>query len=371
MLRPLLRSLEPRRTALPHAASQIATTAFFSSTRTLVRDGARRRHNHTSAAASTLHVRHNKDRDVPQPARQPRVPRRAPQRTSLLEQLRESDNHAAGSASMRVLDSSSETNITSLAVTSHHPTTAAATATGPSPYLSSPTLISRQRQAEANAAAATPSIFSHPPTTPVPAAASLELAEQQRALRNAFTHARQHHNVKLRKDPRVYRAECKAFRQAHQGRPPTAHEVSRTVAVPLAPVGVLNTLAHADPKRSLLRSAVQEAVLLHNAVAKNELVKSNMPQLVRCLRCFHVYTAQPRTLWGGEVEQSGIEYEKVQARAAADALLQRKPWLRKRVGSVGRRQRAAEANPTCCPQCRSPRAQWLMEYVHHHTHEKQ
>jgi hypothetical protein len=142
------------------------------------------------------------------------------------------------------------------------------------------------------------------------------------------------------------------------------------VAVPLAPVSALKTLAHTDKNRSLLHSVTTEALVLHNAVVKNELVKSSAPQLVRCLRCFHVYTARPRTLWGSEVEQSGIEYEKVQAHLAAAKQLQRKPWLRKRVGSIGRRQRAQLDDPTCCPQCGSPRAQWMMEYVHHHTHEK-
>ncbi|KAG5507631.1 hypothetical protein JKF63_06580 [Porcisia hertigi] len=195
--------------------------------------------------------------------------------------------------------------------------------------------------------------------------ATAELVDHQRALRDSFTHARRHHNVRITKDPSVYRAECRAFQQAHRGRSPTPQEVSRLVAVPLAPVAALKTLAHTDNKRSSLHAATEAAVVLHNAVVKNELVKSNSPLLVRCLGCFHVYTARPRTLWGDEVQQSGIEYEKAQK-----AQRLQRPAPGKRPTSVGRRRRAHEGNPTCCPECGSPRAQWMMEYVHHHTHER-
>ncbi|KAK7196783.1 hypothetical protein NESM_000618400 [Novymonas esmeraldas] len=203
------------------------------------------------------------------------------------------------------------------------------------------------------------------PHAPLDATASAELVHQQRALREAFTHARQHHNIGLAKDPRLYQEECRAFCQAHRGRSPTPHEVSRTVAVPLAPVVVLKTLAHTDRARASLHATAAAAVQLHSAVCKNELVKSSTPQLVRCLRCFHVYTARPRTLWGGEVQQSGIEH----ARAQASVRL-RRPAPGRRAVSVGRRRRAAEDNPDCCPQCGSTRAQWMMEYVHHRTHQR-
>lgn len=164
----------------------------------------------------------------------------------------------------------------------------------------------------------------------------------------------------------MYRAECRAFRQAHNGRAPTPQEVPRTVAVPLAPVAALKTLAHTQRSTSSLHAVTAAAVQLHNAVAKNELVKSNAPQLVRCLRCFHVYTARPRTLWGGEVGQSGIEHEKAQAAQRRQQPL--RPGQRRQ--SVGQRRRAEADNPACCPECQSPRAQWMMEYVHHHTHER-
>lgn len=366
---PMLRLVQ-RHFVQRRGASLLATNASYSST-CLLADVARQGH---SCSAAFQRGRRAQNDGTLQPLRQSHTPRRSPRRTSLLEQLRDFGNpeDSADADDVSKTGPSPHTVTTTLAVPTSH--TAPATGGAPSAYVSASTLLSAKQQAEANAANAPTHHHHHrfhaAHAAAAPAAASFELVAQQRALRDAFTHAREHHNVKLRKDPRLYRAECKAFRQAHNGRSPTTHEVSPSVAVPLAPVGVLSTLAHADRKRSLLRGAAEDAVLLHNAVAKNELVKSNSLQLVRCLRCFHVYTARPRTLWGGEVEQSGIEYERAQSRAAAGAQLMRKPWLRKRVGSVGRQQRAQEADPTCCPQCRSTRAQWMMEYVHHHTHEK-
>ncbi|KAL7705700.1 hypothetical protein N2W54_003067 [Lotmaria passim] len=326
---------------------------------------------HVSAAASQR--RHGRldallpfqrpSRADAQPATQVRPSRPRLQRTSLLDQLQHADNPNSGEVREGERRS---TRLSALVAPSRDRGASKGVA---SPYITSPQFLSAARQAEANAVNAVSRSSRHSATVATPAA-SLQLQDQQRSLRDAFTHARQQHNVMLKKDPRVYRAECRAFRQSHQGRSPTRQEVSPTVAVPLAPVSALKTLAHTDRARSSLHSATEDAILLHNAVVKNELVKSNTPQLVRCLRCFHVYAARPRTLWGGEVEQSGIEYEKVQARLAADQQLQRQPWLRKHIASVGRRQRAQKEDPTCCPQCGSPRAQWMMEYVHHHTHEK-
>ncbi|KPI89963.1 hypothetical protein ABL78_0931 [Leptomonas seymouri] len=335
--------------------SSLCTLRDFHSSRSPRRDAPQR----NRGRAGAFPVSRDPYEADAQPARQIRKSRPFLQRVSLLDKLQD-----VGTAS-----SSPD----ALAVSPRH---SSAHESAAAPYVSPPQLISVQRQAKANSVNDVsrrnrPTHSAADVTaTSVPAAASLQLQEHQRALRDAFTHARQYHNVKLKKDPRVYRAECKAFRQAHQGRSPTAQEVSPTVAVPLAPVSALMTLAHTDSKRSHLHHTAEDAILLHNAVAKNELVKSSAPQLVRCLRCFHVYTARPRTLWGGEVEQSGIEYEKLQAQLAMDRQLQRRPWLRKRVASVGRRQRAQQDDPRCCPLCGSARAQWMMEYVHHHTHEK-
>ncbi|KPA78582.1 hypothetical protein ABB37_06182 [Leptomonas pyrrhocoris] len=307
-----------------------------------------------------------------QPARQLKKSRPLLLRTSLLEQLQDAGG-SIGSSDGTSAAQERNTTAESLDTVVASPQHSSAHENAASPYVTSSQLLSAQQRTEVNArnsAARHCRATSDAAPSSVSAVASLQLHAQQRALRDAFTHARQHHNVKLKKDPRVYHAERKAFRQAHQGRLPTVQEVSPTVAVPLAPVSALKTLAHADPSRSLLHRAAEDAVLLHNAVVKNELVKSSAPQLVRCLRCFHVYAARPRTLWGGEVEQSGIEYEKAQAQLAADRQLQRGPWRRKRLASVGRRQQARQDDPTCCPQCGSPRAQWMMEYVHHHSHEK-
>ncbi|CBZ25603.1 conserved hypothetical protein [Leishmania mexicana MHOM/GT/2001/U1103] len=279
-------------------------------------------------------------------------PRGVLKRASLLEQLRDRNDGESGIADL-----------------SKAPAGSALVASGAAaslPYISSSEFVGVPRptqQQQVRSAYGTHSAAAAAPLSSPTASAQLE--RQQQALRDAFTHARQYHNVRLAKDPGVYRAECRAFRQAHRGRSPTQQEVSRTVAVPLAPVAALKTLAHTDARRSSLHAAAEAAVMLHNTVVKNELVKSSTPQLVRCLRCFHVYTARPRTLWGGEVEQSGIEYE----RAQKAQRLQR-PAPGKRARSVGRRRRVHEEDPTCCPKCSSPRAQWMMEYVHHHTHER-
>ncbi|KAG5481704.1 hypothetical protein CUR178_07057 [Leishmania enriettii] len=311
---------------------------------------------------------HTASRTIPEPAamqtRRAR-PRGVVQRTSLLEQLRGGDNGEINTAGSSKALAGGALTAPATAASPSAPAldpTAAVTL----PCISSSEFVRAPRPKQAQQT--WPPYGRHSVAVeglPSPLNASAELERQQRALRDAFTHARQHHNVRLAKDIGVYRAECRAFRQAHRGRSPTPQEVSRVVAVPLAPIAALKTLAHTDRTRSSLHALAEAAVMLHNAVVKNELVKSSTPQLVRCLRCFHVYTARPRTLWGDEVEQSGIAYEKAQK-----AHRLQRPAPGKRAPSVGRRRRQHEENPGCCPKCRSPRAQWMMEYVHHHTHER-
>ncbi|GET87806.1 hypothetical protein, conserved [Leishmania tarentolae] len=279
-------------------------------------------------------------------------PRGVLKRTSLLEQLRDCNAAEISTSDLSTVPAESALGASGAAVSLSYISSSEFVN---APHPKQKQLVGWSGGTHSAAAAAPPSSLT----------ASAEMERQQHALRDAFKHARQYHNVRLPKDPGVYRAECRAFRQAHRGRLPTQKEVSRTVAVPLAPVAALKTLAHTDATRSSLHASTKAAVMLHNAVVKNELVKSSTPQLVRCLRCFHVYMARPRTLWGGEVEQSSIEYEE----AKKAQRLQRVP-PGKRANSVGRRRREEKEDPTCCPKCHSPRAQWMMEYVHHHTHER-
>nr|CAJ2470913.1 unnamed protein product [Leishmania braziliensis] len=291
--------------------------------------------------------------------------RKALKRTSLLEQLLDCNGGESGTEDLSKVPSGDGLVASATAASPSVPVLHPAAAMSPA-YITSSEFASAPIPKQPQHVWPPHRTHSAAAAAPLPSpAASAELQRQQQALRDAFTHARQHHNVRLAKDPGVYRAECRAFRQAHQGRSPTQQEVSRIVAVPLAPVAALKTLAHVNGKRSSLHATTEAAVMLHNAVVKNELVKSNTPQLVRCLRCFHVYAARPRTLWGGEVEQSFTEYEKAQK-----AQQHQRTAPGKRARSVGRRRRAYEDDPICCPKCRSPRAQWMMEYVHHHTHER-
>ncbi|RHW69247.1 hypothetical protein DPX39_100137800 [Trypanosoma brucei equiperdum] len=188
---------------------------------------------------------------------------------------------------------------------------------------------------------------------------------QQRALRNIFNEAGRH-CVRLRKDSKWLLEERRAFRQSHQ-RAPTTKEVSPHVDVALAPVGALKLSKYLSPC-SASREVVEHSLLLHRTVTKSKLVQSSEKTLFRCLRCFHVYAARPRTLLRGEVAQSWLEYEAEAEKEERARQLARRPHLRKKKYSIGR-QRASLANdPRCCPLCRSTKAQWMMEYVHHHTH---
>lgn len=250
-----------------------------------------------------------------------------------------------------------------------HRATSASVNTSSTPYITTSQLRGLASVAQAAVAKRSPAVYPLPTSLPLQDA-QRQLAQQQSALRAAFSHARQHHNVRLRKDPKLFQEECRVFRTTHGGRNPSTTEVSPYAAVPLAPIAALKTLAHTDRQASLLYAATQEALLLNQAVMKNELVKSNELQLVRCLRCFHVYSARPRTIWASDVQQSWLEYAKEKEKAQATHQLHRNPHLRKSISSVGRRQRRHQSNPVCCPKCQSPKAQWVMEYIHHRTHGK-
>lgn len=213
---------------------------------------------------------------------------------------------------------------------------------------------------------------------PTPASSLAEMKAQQSAIRSAYAYADRHHRIRMRKDKRVYAEEVRGFRAAHGGRRPTAAEVSPFTDVSLPPVAALNAVGHLDPGASLMYREAQESVLLQQCITKSELMQSNDRTLVRCLRCFHVYGARPRELWGsrddrahgGGEQQSWIALEDAKRRAAQAKQLMKAPKLRKVLYSVGRRRRRQASHPVCCPKCGSPRAQWAMEYVHYRSHAR-
>lgn len=201
-----------------------------------------------------------------------------------------------------------------------------------------------------------------------------ELTDQQRVLREAFAHASQKHRVRLRKDKRLYESECVAFRAAHRGRQPTSSEVCPYADVPLAPVAALKALAHLQPQTPTY-IAVREALLLHQAVTRNKLLQSSEKSLMRCLRCFHFYSARPREIFGKQkgsnaTTQSWIAYEVEKDKVDTAKQIAQRPFRRKTQYSTWRRREEALDNPMCCPQCGSPKAQWAVEYIHQRTHAK-
>nr|CCC94347.1 conserved hypothetical protein [Trypanosoma congolense IL3000] len=191
------------------------------------------------------------------------------------------------------------------------------------------------------------------------------LNSQQTALRNMFNDA-ERHCIRMRKDLKWLKKENRDFTRSH-GRPPTYKEVPPHVDVALAPVAALKLTKCLSP-HSCSRQLVEHSLLLHQDVVRNKLVQSNQKTLFRCLRCFHVYTARPRTLLRGGAGQSWLEFEEEVERKERLKQLSRSPQLRKKKYSIGRRCAAAADDPQCCPMCESPRAQWAMEYVHYRTH---
>ncbi|CCW61265.1 unnamed protein product [Phytomonas sp. EM1] len=208
-----------------------------------------------------------------------------------------------------------------------------------------------------------------------------ELEDQQSVLRETFDYAFKNHRVRLRKDPDVYRRECAAYCRDHsqmKRRRPTAQEVRPYTEVTLASVEALRALAHLNPKTSSMHTVVQQGLLLQQSVMNNQLMLSNQRVLVRCLRCFHVYPARPRTLWGTQpssddgvhTQHSWYSYQLELEKARKTRQLRRCPRLRKQLYSIGHQRTDFEDNPTCCPFCGSPKAQWAMEYVHNRTHAR-
>lgn len=195
---------------------------------------------------------------------------------------------------------------------------------------------------------------------------SLDLLEaQQAALRTMFNDPKRR-CIRMRKDLTCLREERRVFRLSH-GRAPSSKEVSPFVDVDLSPVAALKLTKHLSPHSSI-RDVVVRGILLQRNITRSKLVQSGEKTLFRCLSCFHVYAACPRTLLRDEVAYSWMQYEAERATVDRARELARRPQLRKQKYSVGRQQSAFAENPKCCPSCGSARAEWLMEYVHHRTH---
>ncbi|RNC30718.1 hypothetical protein TcCL_Unassigned06763, partial [Trypanosoma cruzi] len=110
------------------------------------------------------------------------------------------------------------------------------------------------------------------------------------------------------------------------------------------------------------------SILLQQSITRNRIVQSGEKHFFRCLRCFHVYSARPRTLLSDEVGHSWMQYEAERKKVSVAKELAHCPQLRKRKYSVGKQRKALMEDPHCCPSCGSPKAQWFMEYVHYRTH---
>ncbi|KAH8611306.1 hypothetical protein ERJ75_000936400 [Trypanosoma vivax] len=200
-------------------------------------------------------------------------------------------------------------------------------------------------------------------TQELPSVSNLEF--QHRSLREVFEDAGRQ-CIRLRKDRQWLQEEQRVFQKSH-GRAPTGGEVTPFVDVALAPVAALKLLKHL-PSHSSTRELVEHSLLLQQSVRQNKLVQSNDQTMFRCLRCFHIYVARPRALLRDKVEHSWLEYDALRTRATLERKIARCPSLRKKITSVGRRRSAEVESPRCCPLCRSVKAQWVMEYVHHRTH---
>ncbi|KAF8292467.1 hypothetical protein TcYC6_0116140 [Trypanosoma cruzi] len=191
------------------------------------------------------------------------------------------------------------------------------------------------------------------------------LKAQERALRTMFADAKCR-CIRMQKDREWLREERRAFQLSH-GRPPSNQEVSPFVDIELSPVAALK-LSKCLSRHSSARDVVVRSILLQQSITRNRIVQSGEKTLFRCLRCFHVYSARPRTLLRDEVGHSWMQYEAERKKVSVAKELAHCPQLRKRKYSVGKQRKALMEDPHCCPSCGSPKAQWFMEYVHYRTH---
>lgn len=181
-------------------------------------------------------------------------------------------------------------------------------------------------------------------------------------------------HIKLRKDKRLYRQECAAFRQAHPHTSswPSAAEVSPDVKVELAPVAALQAWQHSPLSTQRL---VEDALLLQQNIRQHQLLQAGETSTwMRCLRCFHVHHLKPRRLLLASDTTSGSSGNGIhlswEAKAeATKKQAQRQPVTKRhRQAAIRRTRQALKEMPESCPQCGSRRVQWFLDYVHMKTH---
>eukprot|EP00742_Colponemidia_sp_Colp-10_P029646 GILJ01037748.1.p1 GENE.GILJ01037748.1~~GILJ01037748.1.p1 ORF type:complete len:125 (-),score=4.87 GILJ01037748.1:51-425(-) len=84
----------------------------------------------------------------------------------------------------------------------------------------------------------------------------------------------------------------------------------------------------------------------------------------RCLSCFHVFDALPSKLLTDPANREKsirlVKTAKFRSRKQYGA------W--KSLNTIAARREEETRNPTMCPQCRSRKVQWLMEYCHRSLH---
>ncbi|EKF31231.1 hypothetical protein MOQ_004933 [Trypanosoma cruzi marinkellei] len=191
------------------------------------------------------------------------------------------------------------------------------------------------------------------------------LKAQEKALRTMFADAKCR-CIRMQKDREWLREERRAFQLSH-GRSPSNKEVSPFVDIELSPIAALKLSKYLS-RHSSARDVVVRSILLQQSITRNRIVQSSEKTLFRCLRCFHVYSARPRTLLRDELGHSWMQYEAERKKVSLAKELAHCPQLRKRKYSVGKQHKALMEDPHCCPSCGSPKAQWFMEYVHYRTH---
>lgn len=253
-----------------------------------------------------------------------------------------------------------------------------------------------------------------------------QLSSQNAMLRRWFSDAHTGINVvRMKKKRNLYLSECKQFRKAHNGRQPTAKEVSPYVNLELAPIAALKTWRHLSkggdesltsahnlhrlPPSSCNRiptvvpDGLQDGLLLQQHARQHELARVQGKTWFRCLRCFHAFFSNPHRLLtspsGGREADAGsgsqrgrpavVQLSWVQQEQEKEKQLWQScayipkgiesgnqaltysmfPKSKKRRLLERRKNQEKEKNePRVCPHCGSPKVQWALDYIHHRTH---
>lgn len=261
------------------------------------------------------------------------------------------------------------------------------------------------------------SSFSHPNAVD-------QLTAQHDCLRRWFSDAHNGLNVlHAKKNKALYLSECKEFAKAHRNKWPTEKEVSRNIAIELAPVAALKTWGyltqknndwskkdHLDGKSSspglhTVSAPLQHSLLLQQHARHHQIIQSQEKTWFRCLRCFHVFYANPYHLltsprgkrssvgreganglnspvvelsWVAKKRQEELNILQCGASTSTSTKLQSTSLRSFEVGKTKksrnaqqRKRKEREKNePHACPHCGSAKVQWMLEYIHHRTHIK-